>query len=715
MIETNSISTETSTATVTNYWVTDEQAAQLFGVSSTRTARHRLRNCQKKKQASTGGRPRYLYYIGSHPELSSKVATLSAPEKPKSERSQNKKLMPDDIAIATLRRQAVREYLHLRVLYNEEKAALLTVAEWTAKPRSRKVLITERSGHKSIRRDVEVVVGNFSLRTLREWAKLYLDHQGDASTEIEALAPSRKGRVGRRRKDDLNEELLNLIHALAVATPRADLEKAIALAKTKWPGEWPDVSYTTILRRLRERDPERFCDTLGKRGISDFRKEHAPDIEFDYSNMGYNDLFQIDDITQDFYGFASDLKTLIRPYVYAVIRVSTRQWICAVACETPITQNQVRALVGFCLSSPSGGIPKVFKFEHGAVACDEYLEEQLTTLGIKVSRTSMDGGKVHPDFLGDRARGHFQGKGVIESNIRGMHNHNWALPSQVGPEERHTAQSRLETLKSEASRLAKDGEFLILPSPHEWQAIIFNALEKHNNTPHSGLREIVHRVDGERHMTPNESAQHLKDDHVDVMPEVLLPLFFQKGVRVPVTKNGFILNNQSYGRFDDDLQAFAGKSVLAYGIDAMPDAAYVVELGRCVERFKKTDYGEAAPIDRKRAIEGKKRNKYEALISSALQSAGTEIAEIIRFTTNPTPNRRVDVVCPESMRNRVAEIDAATSRRREAKQASAARFDLNAEQPARRGRKSLIRDAAEIQEHVNVFSQPDIQEDKFEL
>ena len=700
-------------------WITDEQAAKLWGGIPLRTARHRLRNCQKMKRRS-GGRPRTLYYVGSHAELSAKIS--ASPDEAKPAELKQRVLQPDDLAVARLRMQAVREYIHLREIYDESRAVVMTVSEWSNHPRTDTVRLTERLGRNDRKHSLEVSVGCFSKFTLRRWARDYLDAGSERTDQLAALAPQKKTNVGRTKKE-IPQDLINLIYALAVATPRADFEKAIALARREYPHAWPNVHDYTIIRRVRAKDPSRFCETLGKRGIADFRAKHSPDIDRDYSTLPFNGLIQLDDFRMDFYGHASDPRELVRPYVYGMERASTRQWLCAVACETPITQDQVRALIGFGLASKSVGIPDQIHFERGAVACDEYLQNQLESLGIKVSRTSMDGGRVHEGACKDNPRGHFQGK-LIEANIRPLHGAFWDVHSQVGPEEKSTAQSRLETLKKTAEKLAKDSEFLILPTPAEWQALIAQKIEQRNNTPHSALPEIIDPSNGERrHMTPNERAKSMRDTSIRVMDERLLPLFFQKGVLVDVTRNGFRLNNVSYGRFEENLQALAGTKVTAYAMKDLPDVAYVVELGRCVERFEAVNWNDEdhGLIEKKRGIEKRFRNQYEKLIADAKSSASAGIAEVIRFTQNPTPERRFELVCPEGLHARANGITVGQRDHVKAQSKKAERFAPLGDSPAksrRKSGKSLIRDTEEMRDHVAVVTgtiEGEKTEDRFEV
>ena len=661
------------------------------------------------------GRPRTLYHFSAHPRLW--AAWSRAGREKRSTFREIPSAAPihqDDLTLARIRAMAVEEYLALRESgMSEAQAAAHTVAAWRS-PHTETVRHDERIGRRIIRHTKEVSVGGFSIRTLRTWASIYKD----SGKVISALAPARKKSAGRRKKE-IPDAVLDFVHAVAVANPRADIKKAVELAEKQYGGDWPSVSYKTILRRLRERDPERFCDTLGKRGVQEFRAKHSPDITVDYSDLRYNQLWQLDDVTEDFYGHMSDPVRLVRPYVYAVMRVSTRQWIHAVACETPITQDQVRTLVGLGMADKAGGIPEEITFERGAVACDDYLQDLLEKLGVKVHRTSMDGGRAHPAFLPDRGKGHFQGKGVIESNFRRHHNLQWDASAQTGPDERHTAQARLETLKAEAVKRAKNGDFLILPTPAQWQARIFAAREEHNRKPHTGLPRIVDPDTGaRRNMTPNEYARAMRKQEIRVMDERLLPLFFKRGLRVPVTKNGLKLNGEWYGKWDEDLQEYAGKTVMAYGIADMPQAVYVIELARCVDRAEAHRYGaDDDAVGRKRRVERRKRNLYERMISRAVEEQGTVTADTVKFTANPVPDRALTICAPDDLLNRAAEIRAGVRKVSRRASARAERFDID-EKPncVKQKRRGLLDKAGELEDQLAVLLDGGITpEDKFEL
>jgi hypothetical protein len=607
------------------------------------------------------GRPKKLFHMSAHPRLLAEYTLQFRSDPHVVALKHQREIAPDDLAIARLRAQAVEEYRARLGVMSEAAAAIQTVADWSARPRRETIRLDERLARWKRSQTTVIQVGPFCAGTLRNWSSVYKDR-----LNIIALCPERKGTVGRQR-EQVPDELLDMIQALATSTARGDVAKAVAKARELWPGDWPEnkqgkeLSYATILRRLRERDPEKFCDTLGKKGLADFHLKHVPDCSRDYSDLRYNQLWQLDDVTQDFYGHGTDPKSILRPFAYAIIRVSTREWICVVSCECRITQDQVRRLVGLALASPRGGVPEEITFERGTVACDDYLARLLEGLGIKVHRTSMDGGTAAPGMLADKTSGHFQGKAVCESNIkRAFHAEHWDQPSQIGPEARHTEPARNATLLKYAAKCIELGMDPILPTPAEWMELIFQGLERANQKPHSAHPTIVAIVDGQpetRSQTPSERAVSLRQDALKVMDQRLLPLFFERGYAVPVTKNGLKINNGWYGRFDEELQVYAGTRVTVCADPDIPDVVFVQELGRCLELYVAPGYNEPnEQMAQARHIARSKRNQFEQLKARAIEAGAQINLDSVRFTANPVPNRVVEIVANEALLKRAQEL-----------------------------------------------------------
>jgi hypothetical protein len=658
----------TSPATRDQDWYTIEEVATILHCDP-RHARRLLgtppAGLTKPDPEQTTGRPRILYHYMAHPELKAGHRTEEAvAEQPAPETAREMKaLRQSDLVVARFRLQAVQEFMARRAYTDAKTAAEETCLAWARRPRAETVTIKERlpGGHsRSVESKVEL--GDFSVRTLQGWHSIYKRNEKlPLDAIMVALAP-RYSESG-REKTKIPPALLYRVHALSVSTARADVAKAVELVRRDWPGDWPEVSLDTIRRRLRQRDAAGVMKTLGKKGIGEFRLKHSPDITRDYSQLPFNGLWQLDDLTEDIYGHSQfDWMRLVRPFVYAIIRVPTRQWICAVACEARITQDQVRRLMGYAMASRMGGIPDCVQFERGAVACDEYMEALLRDLGVKVMRTSMDGGQTYAGSLPYTGKGHFQGKGVIERNIRQHHDLNWDARGQVGGEERHTAHENMETWKREALRRIAAGERPIAYGPDEIQARIFAAFEDHNNRPHGALPETYDN-DGhdnlvKRHMTPNEYAATVKGaDAIRVMDERLIPLFDRKGTLCIVAKNGIRFNNFSYGRFHEALAAMQGQQVTVRGIAEYPDYCYIDELAALVERWDDVPFGqEGQTIGRKRAIEKRFRNEFDSLMAKAAESDGPVTVNTVRFTTNPTQQRRFEPCAPDALLQRALSV-----------------------------------------------------------
>jgi hypothetical protein len=721
-------------------WLPMTQVAAILDCSI-RHARRELAGAdasQIRHEPQPVGRPRTLYHCSAHPALRAwrerrdaglipappaQLQEIPAPAAPAAIQEVQAKAparptsaSPDDMALAALRAEAVRAYIALRARLPEREAAHAVRLDFAQNPRRRAVRSEERlpGQYRRLRR-AELVLGSFSETTLRLWHAAWLEGG------LLALVPCRKGRSGRARSG-IPEQLLHIVWAWSVKNPRADLRKGIAEARAEWPGDFPAISYSTWRRRLAERDGGKAVATLGKQGIAAFRARHSPDIERDYSQMAYNEEWQLDDATMDFYGLSWNHERLIRPFAYAVIRVATRQWVAVVATETPIVKDQVKALLGLAMASPNGGIPKTIRFERGAVACDAATEELLASLGICVHRTSMDGGRRHEDAFKDRAIGHFQGKGIIERAIRSLHNQPglWDDPLQVGTMERTSAAQNIEEIKALILAQARQGRIIPRMQPAQWQAAVAAAMQLYNATPHSKLPEIVDADASEdgalryRRMSPDEYAARIAAE-IRVLDQKLLPLFFQRGNLIEVRKNGFSLNGFSYGRFDADLAALAGRRVNVFGLPEYPGVAYVAELGRCVEAWRAPDAGqEGALLDAKRAIEARPRNQYEAMIADALASGSNAVLDQTRILASAVPlHAKVETVSEPALADRAATRQTAVDQFIARQRLRDSRFDMpGAPRTAPAAdrlappRKSLLARGLEIESELVALGQP---------
>jgi len=615
-------------------WLTLDQIASALD-RSRRSIQRRLSGVPaelKRTMRQEIGRPLMVYHRTAIPELGK--GTQAEGTKAQSQTifsAEKSQINASDLVTGQLRAEAVLTYEDLKPRLGESAAAEAICAAYAKQPKTREIEINERLSNNNTRQIKRLIIlGGFSTGTLRRWARLY---QERGRTPL-ALAPELRGKVGRKPKH-VDEHAVNLVHALSVMTPRGTVAGAIPFAKKQYPGDFPDISNATWRRIIDKRDASGAMATLGKYGIPAFRQKHSPVIERDYSKLGYNGLWEIDDFQVDFYVYDTLLQNLIRPWVYAIFRLSTREWISLVITPVKITQAQVESLIGFTMADPRGGIPNVFKFEKGAVACSEKFEGFLKgNFQIEIKRTGMDSGKAHSEAFPDKPAGRARAKGCIERAIRTFHNITSYFPGtflQTGPQEQHTAPAFLEPLKEKLNKLAQDKEhpfILSVLTPHNWMKIIEESMKLYANTPHSSLPKMIF-PSGEgdkftpRHLTPTEyAAQIAPAGEVRIMPETYIPLFSKTAEKIEVNRNGVRINNVSYGRWDEDMQGLIGRKVTVHTMPN-PDKVYVEELGRTVLASTPVLSGEEdeEQIIAQRSAEKKPRNQFEAL-QSAVRTAG---------------------------------------------------------------------------------------------
>lgn len=592
-----------------------------------------------------------------------------------------------DVALAQLRLAAVNEFwARVKSGLSREDACAETCRDWARTPRTLAVSRRERIGRWQRDHEQSVSIGRFSPRTLRSWISAF------AAGGISALVPRRKGRVGRPRAD-IPDELLAFVLGMSVSTARADIAKAVHYARDHWPVDsWPSVSIRTWERVIRSVDPAKRLKLLGKGGTRAFVNGALPDIEREWWQLQFDELWEIDDIQVDFYCHAdSDPTQLLRPYLYGIRRISTRQWVACVVSEAPITHAQVSAMLGFAFATQ--GMPSHLTFERGTVALSPALAELLDGLGIQHHQASMDGGK--PVWSGapapDANKGHSQSKAVFEANVRRLHGILWDQVGQVGPDERVTAPQHMEKLK--ALSIARIREKLppLLPVMSEARALIWSAMLADNAMPHTGLQRVW---DAEarawRHQSPDERALQLKDHPVRRMDPALIPAFVALGRTVPVTRNGVQVGRDHHGRAcwfgrdDRQLLDLAGTSVTIYMEEGNPEVAYVQELGRVVCRYERAapfaDRG--AEFNNKHGVARKWRNKFEQVMASALATEGAIVQQTIALPDPAAATRPVTTTSHDGIARRVAAIRQAAAILKEADALADARFDLDTPLPS---------------------------------
>jgi hypothetical protein len=568
----------------------------------------------------------------------------------------------------------------------KQHAAEETAADWTRRPRAKQVREVERIGRHRRNKTRNISLGSVSERSLRRWAK-----QWDARHDIADLAPRRKGQCG-RAAEEIPEQLIKWVAAHAAKTWRGDIAKAVELGRKHFPAdEWPKVSTRTFVRRVREYDPSLAMDTIGKKGHRELANKHLPDVERDWDKLRYNELYEIDDVQMDFYCHsASDPLQTIRPYIYGIRRIATRQWVTAITSETPITAAQVNALVGFALASKGGGIPEHMTFERGTVALSNTLRELLEALGVTVHQASVDDGYIWSGAVAkDRSIGHSQSKAVFESNNRRLHNIMWDQVAQVGAEERHTAQQSLESLRAESVRRLKAGEETLLPLASDAARFIDHCMRADNARPHTGLPQIYDESLGKmRHMSPDEYAIRKKADNARLMDPALIPAFCSEALRVKVSRNGVRVGTVNdkpawYGRHE--LQELVGETVTVYVERARPEVAYIEELGTCVplyERARPFAADQEQPqIAAKKKVYKRLKNKFETMMGEATSLTQVLLERSIALPDPAAGERHTELVTVDEISRRAERMRMAAQAEQQRQAEDDARFDLDREHP----------------------------------
>ena len=205
--------------------------------------------------------------------------------------------------------------------------------------------------------------------------------------------------------------------------------------------------------------------------------KHLPSMERDYSKLRKCELYTLDDVQLDFVAIDETTGRVVKMMAYILMEVASR---CIVAFmvkpENAVRAEDVDELLAHGLQCDGFGIGDGYVthiwFERGTVACSEAAQRVLeagSDGGIKIHRTSMDGGVRWIGAAADRATGHSAGKAVIESFNRNLHrrllevkgqrgNRYDAQPANLGYGEskaKNPAASERQTAVSDAERLAQ--------------------------------------------------------------------------------------------------------------------------------------------------------------------------------------------------------------------------------------------------------------------
>lgn len=628
------------------------------------------------------GRPHIIYHYTVLPELIAWYEMQRAEDEADAQPTDGgEPIAPDDLVRARLKVTAVKEYFARCRSMKAEDALKSTVADWRRSPRGEEVRIREQLKGGHVRWMTETVtIGAFAVGTLRSWAAIYKKDR-----RIVAQVPRRKGKCGRRRTE-IPDDVLEMVLAFSASTARANIARAVEKVRAIMPPErFPEgVSMRTWERRMEEIDPARKLAILGREGNAAFEAKCSPNVERDWNTLRYNELWEIDDLNLDFYAHSAvDPTNLVRPWIYGIRRVSTRQWVAYVQSEVEITHAQVKALLGFAFASEQGGLPERITFERGKVAMSDGLKSLLDDLGVGYGEASVFGGPTWSSAIPDDNQGNPRAKAVFEANNRRLHNIMWDMAGQVGPEERHTAPGNMEAIKRDSVRRLKAKMPTLLPMAHEASSFVWRCMERDNNSLHTGLPMVWDDAAGKmRHMTPNERAAQLVDEEARRMEPSLLPAFYGDGRRVEVAKNGIQIGRDKkddspiwYGRFDEELERYVGRKVTCYVHEDFPELCHVAELGRCLERYHKEAPRGHEQFGQKRHIDKRVRNKFEKLMADTAGREGVFIVEQSRILGNPTPERRMRIEAAPAVAERIDAIQRAAAERTQRDQAITDRFD----------------------------------------
>src|SRR5581483_9786781 len=295
------------------------------------------------------------------------------------------------------------------------------------------------------------------------------------------------------------------------------------LARRPLPGidyaDWPEGaefpwSQATILRKK----PARALRLGGNLGFA-AQKGASAYVLMDYSALRKCELYTLDDVRLDILCIDPRTGQAVQVVCYVMMEVASRFIVAYLLMPRhAINAMVVSELLVHGLQTPGFGIGVGYKthilFERGATACSEAEQKVLETLtatlegvteepqsGIKVHRTSMNGGVRWVGAPRDKASGNAAGKGVIESFNRRLHYALLHLPGQRGNHWANTPENlglkklgeraAPGSLVAEAEKLARfnaeHGNRLALKLPlltvPQLHAAVKDAIARHNHEP----------------------------------------------------------------------------------------------------------------------------------------------------------------------------------------------------------------------------------------
>jgi hypothetical protein len=127
---------------------------------------------------------------------------------------------------------------------------------------------------------------------------------------------------------------------------------------------------------------------------------------------------------------------------------------------------------------------------------------------------------------------------------------------------------------------------------------------------------------------------------------------------------------------------------------------YVEQINRCVDLYIPPAYGaEHDLVARKHSIAKTRRNRFERMIDAARESGAPILADAVRFTAEPVPDRPQRVVHVPALAQRIGRLTAARDDRAAAERRAEARFTFSDASAGGSGGGLLAR-AGEIEQQM---------------
>lgn len=194
-------------------------------------------------------------------------------------------------------------------------------------------------------------------------------------------------------------------------------------------------TYSTVCRSK----PPRTLRMAGNVGRN-AHKAISAYVSLDYSRLRKAELYTLDDVRLDIICIDEATGKRTEVVCYILMEVGSRMIVAYVLKPaSAIKQEDVDELVAYGLQTPGFGIGRGYTthilFERGTTACSESAQmvlEGVTDGGIKVHRTTMNGGIRWVGAPKDKAKGNAAGKAVIEAFHRRLHYALLHLPGQRG-------------------------------------------------------------------------------------------------------------------------------------------------------------------------------------------------------------------------------------------------------------------------------------------